>query len=171
MPRKVGTGTKGDRQRIQFAYNADRERPIGVVFRYLIDNPHGSSREGKHKGLDAMSAFWKPFAYQDCTDISEEALKVLAREAMEALSHQMALISRTFGVEMPEMELGRPQEQLQELIQQAVTAAMVNLLESGAIATPQTSRPEASMPLPPEGVDFDEDALFGGLLDEQDKVA
>ncbi|MEL6385291.1 MAG: hypothetical protein AAFQ89_23065 [Cyanobacteria bacterium J06626_18] len=171
MPRKVGTGTNGDRQRIQFAYNADRERPIGVVFRYLIDNPHVSSREGKHKGLDAMAAFWKPFAYQDCTDIAEADLQNLAREAIEVLMHQVALISQTFGVAMPEAERGPSQEQLQDMIQQAVTAAMVNLLESGAIATPQTSRPEASVPLPPEGVDFDEEALFGGLLDEQDKVA
>ena len=99
MPRKAGTGTKSDRQRIQFAYNADREMAIGVVFRYLIDNPLMSSREGKHKGLDAMSAFWKPFAYQECTEANEEELQVLAREAMEALAHQIALISSTFGVE------------------------------------------------------------------------
>jgi hypothetical protein len=77
---------------------------IGVVFRYLIDNPLMSSREGKHKGLDAMSAFWKPFAYQACTDATEEDLQVLAREAMEALAHQMALISSTFGVEPPKTE-------------------------------------------------------------------
>lgn len=171
MPRKAGTGTKSDRQRIQFAYNADREMPIGVVFRYLIDNPRLSSREGKHKGLDALSAFWKPFAYQDCTDMSEDELKVLAREAMEALSHQMALISSTFEVEMPETELGPPQEQLQALIQQAVTVAMLNLVESGAIAMPQASRQGTALPSAPEGVDFDEDALLGGLLDEQDKVA
>ena len=163
MPRKAGTGTKSDRQRIQFAYNADREMAIGVVFRYLIDNPLMSSREGKHKGLDAMSAFWKPFAYQACTDATEEDLHALAREAMEVLAHQMALISSTFGVEPPKPENTPQQEQLQEMIQQAVTAAMLNLVESGAIAMPQ-SQPSSGSATPAsiEGVGVD-DAMFAGL--------
>ncbi|WP_035984356.1 hypothetical protein [Leptolyngbya sp. KIOST-1] len=163
MPRKAGTGTKSDRQRIQFAYNADREMAIGVVFRYLIDNPLMSSREGKHKGLDAMSAFWKPFAYQACTDATEEDLHALARESMEALAHQMALISDTFGVEPPKTENTPQQEQLQEMIQQAVTAAMLNLVESGAITMPQ-SHPSGGSATPAslEGVGVD-DAMFAGL--------
>lgn len=163
MPRKAGTGTKSERQRIQFAYNADREMAIGVVFRYLIDNPLMSSREGKHKGLDAISAFWKPFAYQACTDASEEDLHALAREAMEALAHQMALISSTFGVEPPKPENTPQQQQLQEMIQQAVTAAMLNLVESGAIAMPQSYPSGGSAtPAPLEGVGVD-DAMFAGL--------
>jgi hypothetical protein len=162
MPRKAGTGTKSDRQRIQFAYNADREMAIGVVFRYLIDNPLMSSREGKHKGLDAMSAFWKPFAYQECTDSTEEDLQVLAREAMEALAHQMALISSTFGVEPPKTENTPQQEQLQEMIQQAVTAAMLNLVESGAIVMPQSSPIRYLQRCSAEGVNVD-DAMFAGL--------
>jgi hypothetical protein len=165
MPRKAGTGTKSDRQRIQFAYNADREMAIGVVFRYLIDNPLMSSREGKHKGLDAMSAFWKPFAYKECTEATEEELQVLAREAMEALAHQIALISSTFGVEPPKTETTPQQEQLQEMIQQAVTAAMLNLVESGAIVMPQTQSSGASTTAPTEGVDVN-DGMFVGLLNE-----
>ena len=170
MPRKAGTGTKSDRQRIQFAYNADREMPIGVVFRYLIDNPLMSSREGKHKGLDAISAFWKPFAYQDCTEASEVELQTLAREAIEALSHQIELISSTFGVKGQVAEALPPEDQLQAMIQRAVAAAMVNLSLTGtgkAIASPETES------VPPEddvtGISFDEDSTLGTLLDQVGK--
>lgn len=171
MPRKAGTGTKSDRQRIQFAYNADRDMPIGVVLRYLIDNPRFSSREGKHKGLDAIAAFWKPFAYQAFTDASEETLQALAREAIEALTHHMALIRNTFGVEIPQPEAGPQHAELKEMIQQAVTAAMLNLVESGAIAMPPASPQRASTASPLDGVEFDEDSLFGDLLENQAQVA
>lgn len=55
---------QSDHQRIQFAANVEREMSIGVVFRYPIDTPRISNRESKPKGLNAMSAFCKPFAYQ-----------------------------------------------------------------------------------------------------------
>jgi hypothetical protein len=110
-----------------------------------------------------MSAFWKPFAYQECTEATQEELQVLAREAMEALAHQMALISSTFGVEPPKPENTPQQEQLQEMIQQAVTAAMLNLVESGAIVMPQRHPSGVSAtPASLEGVGVD-DAMFAGL--------
>jgi hypothetical protein len=172
MPRKVGSG-KGDRHRIQFAYNADREMPIGVVLRYLIDNPQFTSRDGKHMGLDAMAAFWKPFAYQEFTDASEDDLKRIAREAIEALSAQIALISSTFDVEPPPLNAEAQQEQLKGLIQQSVTEAMLTLVESGAIAlSPSGQQGKSSRPSEPlEGVDFDEDAIFGNLLENQSTLA
>ncbi|NJL47099.1 MAG: hypothetical protein HC929_05805 [Leptolyngbyaceae cyanobacterium SM2_5_2] len=113
-----------------------------------------------------MSVFWKPFAYQACTDATEEDLQVLAREAMEALAHQITLISSTFGVEPPKTETTPQQEQLQEMIQQAVTAAMLNLVESGAIVMPQGHQSAASTATQPEGVLVD-DALFAGLLTDK----
>ena len=51
--------TPSERQRIQFAYNAYLDSLVGVTFNYLIKNPHFPSRVGKHKGIDAMTAFWK----------------------------------------------------------------------------------------------------------------
>jgi hypothetical protein len=183
MARKAGSAAKGERQRIQFAYNADRDSAIGVVFQYLIDNFRFSSREGKHKGLDAMAAFWKPFAYQERGDLSQEELQDLAHEAIEALSHQIKVISDTFGVEAP--QVSSKNDDLAEVVQHAVSTTLQNLLQSGALnlasqTLPQTQAatetPSVQSPVSPlldvgEGIDFDEDALLGNLFDSADIAA
>jgi hypothetical protein len=175
MARKRSPDSTSDRQRIQFAYNADCEMPIGKVFQYLLKNDHMPSREGKHKGLDAMSAFWKPFAYQENGD----EVGAIARESIEALTRQIDLIRETFGVEKPE-SLSNTTDLKQE-IQTVVTEVVQNLMANGAIPAAMTgtvvtqstqnalapsgrSSTTTSDPIH-EGVDFDEDALLGGLFD------
>ena len=66
---------------------------------------------------------------------------------------------------------GPQHAELKEMIQQAVTAAMLNLVESGAIAMPPASPQRASTASPLDGVEFDEDSLFGDLLENQAQVA
>jgi hypothetical protein len=171
MPRKAQP-PKEERQRIQFAYNADVDSPTGVLFQYLIKNERARSREGKHKGIDAISAFWKPFAYQEQGQLSPEELKAIAREAVEQLSKQVLLISETFGLEAAT----KPKAvEMKQEIRAAVTEAMQQMLASGAFAAAATTTPpEPSKARKQsrgnseelEGVDFDEDALLGDLLDD-----
>jgi hypothetical protein len=123
------------------------------------------------QGIDAISAFWKPFAYQEQGQLSAEELKAIAREAVEQLSKQMLLISETFGLEASTQP--KAVEMKQE-IQAAVTEAMQQMLASGAFAAATTTPLEPSKARKQsrgnseetEGVDFDEDALLGDLLDD-----
>jgi hypothetical protein len=170
-------GAEHHRQRIQFAYNADVDSPTGVLFQYLIKNERARSREGKHKGIDAMSAFWKPFAYQEQENLSEEELKAIARECIEQLNRQMALICDTFGLEPPTAATSTVE--LKQEIRQAVTEAFQQMIVTGGMpivaanlpVSPSSRKssmePSASSVFEEsEGVDFDEDALLGTLLDD-----
>ncbi len=179
MPRRKSSEVQGERQRIQFAYNADVNSPTGVLFQYLIKNERARSREGKHKGIDAMSAFWKPFAYQEQEDLNEEELKAIARESVELLSRQMTLICEAFGLESPTAATAMPNLDLKQEIRQAVTEAFQQMAMAGMAPGMITNLPPAPAPQKPsslsrasdsfgetEGVDFDEDALLGTLLDD-----
>lgn len=179
MPRRKSSEATGERQRIQFAYNADVDSPTGVLFQYLIKNERARSREGKHKGIDAMSAFWKPFAYQEQEKLNEEDLKAIACESVEQLSRQMTLICEAFGLEHPTAATALPPVDLKQEIRQAVSEAFQQMLLSGAMparvgplsnapASQRTSSHSSSSSgfEETEGVDFDEDALLGTLLDD-----
>ena len=83
MPRKRSPDSTSDRQRIQFAYNADCAKPIGKVFKYLLKSDTLPSRKGKHKGLDAMIAFWLPFALKEKEGLSDEEKVEIACDASE----------------------------------------------------------------------------------------
>ena len=164
-----------NRQRIQFAFNAEVGTPIGILFRYLIKPERSHSREQKHKGIDAMSAFWKPFAYQEQGDLAEEELKSIARDAIEVLTRQADLIRQTFGIERSEAP-----SQFKDEVRQAVYEALQELGGSGTIAiSPQSISSEvaslATIAKPNhtevEGVDFDEDALLGDLFENVEIAA
>ena len=179
MPRKR-QNPDNDRQRIQFAYNADLDSPIGILFQYLLKNERSRNREGKHKGVDAMTAFWKPFAYQEVGEVSEEDLQIIARESIEMLSRQMELICQTFGVERTEALA--TSNQLKQEIRQAVSEAIQELVVAERIpSSTQTSTLKDALSqgasllqvemTETEGVDFDEDALLGNLFDSADVAA
>ncbi|WNZ24124.1 hypothetical protein HJG54_15500 [Leptolyngbya sp. NK1-12] len=170
-------GAEHHRQRLQFAYNADVDSPTGVLFQYLIKNERARSREGKHKGIDAMSAFWKPFAYQEQENLSEEELKAIARECIEQLNRQMTLICDTFGVAPPTAATSTVD--LRQEIRQAVAEAFQQMIITGGMPmatgnlplAPSLQKPSMQRPSDDgfeesEGVDFDEDALLGTLLDD-----
>jgi hypothetical protein len=169
-------GAEHHRQRIQFAYNADVDSPTGVLFQYLIKNERARSREGKHKGIDAMSAFWKPFAYQEQENLSVEELKAIARESIEQLNRQMTLICDTFGLESPTAAASTVD--LKQEIRQAVAEAFQQMVVTGGMPMiagnlpmspprkPTVESSTSSVFEESEGVDFDEDALLGTLLDD-----
>jgi hypothetical protein len=182
MPRKRSPDSTDDRQRIQFAYNADCDTPIGETFQYLLKSDQLPSRKGKHKGLDAIAAFWQPFAALENERLSEEERGAIAREAIESLTQQIDLIRETFGIEAP-VSAANPAQLTQEM--RAVAAQVIQeFVASGATSasvfeqvTTQTaqaaSRTTVSQPAASsdEGVDFDEDALLGGLFDNSEIAA
>ncbi|NET33338.1 MAG: hypothetical protein F6K19_15180 [Cyanothece sp. SIO1E1] len=165
---KNKTTRKSDRQRIQFAFNSDLDSDIGTTFQYLIKNAHFSSRVGKHKGIDAITTFWKPMAYQEQGDLTAEELKAIARESIEALNRQIDLICDTFGLERPQQTTSNQNLELRQEIQQAVSAAFQQLVSAGtlSLSSQDAQKSAKSDKSAEEGVDFDEDTLFGNLLDD-----
>ncbi|NEQ52674.1 MAG: hypothetical protein F6K11_21480 [Leptolyngbya sp. SIO3F4] len=175
MPRKRQANT--ERQRILFSYNADLDKPIGVVFEYLIQNEQIPARLGKHKGLEAMSAFWQPFAYQAMKDLSEDELQGMARESVAALSRQIDLICQTFGIESPQSAQVSPE--LKQAIQQTMGEVLQQFIVTGVLASQDggqqisaEEQAEVSQAMPQEnGIKFDEATALGELLDESETVA
>ena len=175
MPRKRQANT--ERQRILFSYNADLDKPIGVVFEYLIQNEQIPARLGKHKGLEAMSAFWQPFAYQAMKDLSEDELQGMARESVAALSRQIELICQTFGIESPQLTQVSPE--LKQAIQQTMGEVLQQFIVTGVLASQggalptESSQPDVNKPALPkdDGIKFDEATALGELLDESETVA
>jgi hypothetical protein len=181
MPRKRSPDSINNRTRIQFAYNADCDTPIGETFQYLLKSDQVPSRKGKHKALDAIAAFWQPFAALENERLSEEERSVIAQQSIETLAQQIDLIRDTFGIEAP-VNPAHPAQLTQEM--RAVAAQVVQeFVASGAISvsaveqvttqTAQAASRTVSQPAPSsdEGVDFDEDALLGGLFDNSDIAA
>ncbi len=178
MPRKRSPDSTSDRQRIQFAFNADCDTHIGEVFRYLLKNKQMPSREGKLKGLDAMSAFWRPFAYQENGQLSEEERRVIAQESIETLTRQIDLIRETFGVDKPQPS--DTTTSLKQEVQTALSEALQTLIGNGelsastvgaATSQPTVATTNSAATSVDEGVDFDEDALLGGLFDGSEIAA
>ncbi|WP_121969200.1 hypothetical protein [Leptolyngbya sp. BC1307] len=181
MPRKRSPDSTSDRQRIQFAYNADCDTRIGEVFQYLLKSDKLPSRKGKHKGLDAMTAYWQAFACQENDALSDEEKGAIARESIEALSQQIDLIRETFGIEAPVNPVNPAQ--LKQEMRLVATAVVQEFVASGAIpasavenVTTQTANAASTTVAKPapssdEGVDFDEEALLGGLFDSSEIAA
>ncbi|MEM8502407.1 MAG: hypothetical protein AAF716_04565 [Cyanobacteria bacterium P01_D01_bin.1] len=180
MARKRSPDSTSDRQRIQFAYNADRDTRIGEVFQYLLKSDKLPSRKGKHKGLDAITAFWQAFAYKEKEELSDEEKVAIAQESIDTLSQQIDLIRETFGIEAP-INAANP-ARLQQEMRLVAMAVVQEFVASGAIpasaledVTTQTtsaaSAPAKSTSNSDEGVDFDEQALLGGLFDSSEIAA
>jgi dihydroxyacid dehydratase/phosphogluconate dehydratase len=101
----------------------------------------------------------------------------IARECIEQLNRQMTLICDTFSLEPPTAATSTVD--LKQEIRQAVTEAFQQMVATGGIPmvtgnlplapSPQkssTQRPSHDAFEESEGVDFDEDALLGTLLDD-----
>lgn len=178
MSRKKIPARHNNRQRIQFAYNADRDSPIGQVLQYLLKSELILRREGKHKGLNAISAFWKPFAYKDNDQLSEAEKRAIARESIEILTRQIELIRSTLRIESASClgDTTKGAETFSQEVRSVITEVIQEFFENGGI--PATALSATSLEtnavskavrkvLPNnngEGVDFDEEALLGSLF-------
>jgi hypothetical protein len=169
MAGKSQVDKRKNRKRILFSFNVDLMTPIGVVFQYLMHNPQLPSRMGKQRGVEAMAAFWRPFAYQMQGETSEEELKVMARESMEALSRQIELIAKTFDVVPPHASRETINPALTDTIEKTVDRVMQKYLGEGSLGIvpqqglePETMAVDATQ-LNPENitVNFSENEVFG----------
>lgn len=165
MASKSQPDKRQNRKRILFSFNVDLESPLGIVFQYLMHNPKLPSQMGKQKGVEAIAAFWRPFAFQMQGQVNDDELKVLARESMMTLQRQMELIAETFEVELPQAETVTPE--LEVALERTVERVLQRYMGSGTLGRPATSsRPPAEgvsstdpMLVPPgeEGVGFELD--------------
>jgi hypothetical protein len=103
-------------------------------------------------------------------------LKAIARESIEQLNRQMTLICDSFRLEPPTTT---STVDLKQEIRQAVAEAFQQMVITGGMPMVASNLPLAPSPQKPsmqrpshdafeesEGVDFDEDALLGTLLDD-----
>ncbi|MGJ3252943.1 MAG: hypothetical protein ACFE0J_17700 [Elainellaceae cyanobacterium] len=160
------------RQRVQFAFNADVDSVIGVVFQYLIKNRCFSSREGKRKGVDAMVAFYKPFAYQDSKDVTDDELQAMAQDAVEMLSRQIEVLCGAFEVERPGAIALDLKTDIKEAIAEVLKIQSIRVHNTQSDQTPDAV-PDSyvSTQVADDESDFDEDALLGDLCSNAEAVA
>jgi hypothetical protein len=170
----MATKIKTVRQRVQFAFNADADSVVGTVFQYLIKNHRFSSREGKRKGVDAIVAFYKPFAYQGSA-VSEGELQAIARDAVELLSRQIELICSSFdlersGTQSQPFSWNDLKAELRQTLSELLAAEMLRVHQESvesAIAIPDS----LFAPTADEEFNFDEDNLLGDLCSNAEAAA
>jgi hypothetical protein len=165
MASKSQPDKRQNRKRILFSFNVDLESPLGVVFQYLMHNPKLPSQMGKQKGVEAIAAFWRPFAFQMQGQVNDDELKVLARESLMTLQRQMELIAEIFEVELPQSEAVTPE--LEVALERTVERVLQRYVGSGELGRPaRPSLPVAEgvsstdpMLVPPgeEAVGFEQD--------------
>jgi hypothetical protein len=105
------------RKRSTFLYSTDAGTVLSMLFEYLNGTlcKTFTQREGKQRGIDAMSAFWMPYALRH-QKVDPLELKQTARSSVEALSRQIRAICQDFGVESPFERVERSAE-LEMLLQ------------------------------------------------------
>jgi hypothetical protein len=165
--------SKTIRQRIQFAFNTDADSVSGAVFQYLIKNHRFGSREGKRKGIDAMVAFYKPFAFQDKEGIGEEELRAIAQDAVEALSRQIELLCSTFGLERPDAIAPDLRSEIKQAIAAVLSEKAIQLGYEAPKMPPTViaaSLSNMGYPIREEMI-LDEDALLGDLCSNAEAAA
>ncbi|NJL50069.1 MAG: hypothetical protein HC929_25100 [Leptolyngbyaceae cyanobacterium SM2_5_2] len=165
MASKSRPDKRQNRKRILFSFNVDLESALGVVFQYLMHNPKMPSQMGKQKGVEAIAAFWRPFAFQMQGQVNDDELKVLARESLMTMQRQMELIAETFEVELPQAEAVTPE--LEVALERTVERVLQRYVGTGALSRPGTPTLSATegvsstdpMLMPPgeEAVGFEQD--------------
>jgi hypothetical protein len=101
------SSTRSDKNttRIQFAYYAYLQGPMGDVFKYLLRNRAHPTHKGKKMGLAAMAAFWKPFSAQAVLNLSDQEVRAIALNSITELQKQIELIRNTFNIPVAPQEL------------------------------------------------------------------
>ncbi len=165
---------KANRQRVQFAFNADSDSVVGAVFQHLIKNHLFSSREGKRKGVDAMVAFYKPFAFQGREDVTNEELRSMAQDAIEVLSRQIELLHGAFGVERPAAIALDVRAEIKEAIAEVLIAESIRVHRDQFQQHPTNRVSELSVSAGGSGsdeFDFDEETMLGDLCSNAEAAA
>lgn len=75
--------------RVKFVYNAQFPSSTAVVLDYLINNDVFTSRQGRQRAIDAISAFYRPLAEEERGEMSEEQVQTVASVCVEQLVKQI----------------------------------------------------------------------------------
>jgi hypothetical protein len=111
-----GAKPTAKRQRSTFLYSTEAGTALALLFAYLNGvSKTFTQREGKGRGIDAMSAFWMPYALRQ-KKVDSLELKQSARNSVEVLSRQIRAICQDFEVESP-FEGSYSGKQLEGLVQ------------------------------------------------------
>lgn len=90
------------RNRSEFSYKTDAQTPLATVFSYLNGkfSRTFTQREGKQRAIDALLAFWRPYALRANKSGSDE-IREAAIASAEALYRQLQRICADFDVDSP----------------------------------------------------------------------
>jgi hypothetical protein len=171
MPSDVSTAATAEENRpdrVKLVYNAQMDSPAGVVLDYLLNNTHFTSRQGRQKAIDAISAFYRPFAEEGKGNLVETELQEVARHCVEVLVKQIDLLCTHFQIEhpMPSQASSVPSEALTRL--EGVLAdglqAIAQAIQPGAVLSAES--PElspASHPIAPQpDSNFEQGVMMDG---------
>jgi hypothetical protein len=114
------TSPEKNTARIQFAYYAYLQGPMGDVFKYLLRNRAHPTHKGKKMGLAAMAAFWKPFSAQAVLNLSEQEVRAIALNSITELQKQIELIRSTFNIPVAPQELTK--KDIEKMIEDRLNA-------------------------------------------------
>ena len=130
--------------RIKFVYNAQFPTATAIVLDYLLNNPHFTSRQGRQKGMDAITAFYRPLAEEARGELSEEQVREVAKHCVELLSKHIDdlcgryQLDRSAAVETPIEPMGGLQQILSNGFQTIADAIRSQVI----LAAPQISDAE-----------------------------
>lgn len=85
------------RERCKFTSWAYKDTPLALLFDYLNGKFALPQREGKQRAVDAMLAFWKPYALKARGD-DTQSIQDAAQKSVEVLSRQIQAICDEFGI-------------------------------------------------------------------------
>ena len=92
--------------RVKFVYNAQFPSSTAVVLDYLINNDVFTSRQGRQRAMDAISAFYRPLAEEERGEMSEEQVQAVASVCVEQLVKQIDTLCDRY--QLPNPITGRP---------------------------------------------------------------
>ncbi|MFG6100929.1 hypothetical protein U2F10_01670 [Leptothoe sp. EHU-05/26/07-4] len=87
--------------RVKFVYNAQFPSSTAVVLDYLINNDVFTSRQGRQRAMDAISAFYRPLAEEERGEMSEEQVQAVTSVCVEQLVKQIDTLCDLYQLPNP----------------------------------------------------------------------
>ncbi|MBT9317890.1 hypothetical protein [Leptothoe spongobia] len=87
--------------RVKFVYNAQFPSSTAVVLDYLINNDAFTSRQGRQRAMDAITAFYRPLAEEERGKMSEEQVQAVAGVCVEQLVKQIDTLCDRYQLPNP----------------------------------------------------------------------
>jgi hypothetical protein len=139
-------------ERVKFIYNAQFPAPTAVLVKYLVHNPHFTSRQGRQQGMDAMMAFYRPIAEEFHGELSVSELQEMARHCVERLMKQIDELCDRYQIANPATKADTQTvgdlSQLESVLEQGFRRVAESFQAGGTV-------PQATAPSFEQGVEMD----------------